>query len=297
MVVFSVLMFFLIGILYFALHVTKTKIVHHDPEVSEGGRDVIFAPAIIDSLNDITRVPTLYSGLVDKINVKIGEKVKKGEVLFSLDNSLIKTNLIINKITRDQTENELRIQKRALTHALFQLKRLRGADRRAISQAELKDKMYEVAMDRMKITQAEHGLTLATEHLKNAERVFNQYTIKSPQNGIVLQINAHLNEYVGRAEPIVLLGDEKKIIVRVSIDERDIQHYISDAPAFLTSNANRSLKIPLTFLQKNSYIVTLTRFNSTSRVQEVLYYFNRKEHLDFAAGQEFDAMIEIRKHA
>lgn len=253
----------------------------------------IIAPAIIDSLNDITRVPTLQGGLVKTINVTVGQIVKKGHPLFSLDSAMAENSVLIHKITLEQSKNMLLIQQKALKHAEHQLNRLKDIDKRAISRADLQEKIHEINMGRVKVTQAQHNLELALANLKNAELTLRQFTTLAPKDGIVLQINAHVNEFVGGAQPIIFLGDAKKIIVRVSLDERDSQRFTPGAAAYISSSDNLALKIPLTFMQMDRYIVTQERLNS--RVQEILYYFNRADYPNLVAGQQFDATISIRK--
>lgn len=291
---YSVLAFFLSWFL-FHLPFTHRTLPKEDNVTSQTYQDALIAPAIIDSLSDITRVPTLQSGIIKQINVKVGENVRKGQVLFVLDNSLPKNQLNIQKIVLEQAKNELLIQQKTLKHAQYQLHRLKNLDKRAISRAELNEKIHEVTMGEIQITQAENHLALALANLKNAEFGLNQFTIAAPKNGVVLQINAHKNEFVAATQPVILLGDAQKVMVRVSLDERDVQHFHPQAKAFMTSNENPDLKIPLTFIQLDKYIVTLERLNS--RVQEALYYFSREDYPNLVAGQQFDATISVRTDA
>jgi macrolide-specific efflux system membrane fusion protein len=257
--------------------------------------DSIVAPAIIDSPNDVVRIPTLQSGIIQKLFVQLGDSVKKGQILFSLEDTLAKNNLAIQKINVDRAQNDLTLQTKTLHHAQEQLARIRNLDRRAISQAELQEKAYEVSMGEVQVRQAQDNLELAKANLSNALVTLSQYTITAPDEGVVLQINSHVNEFVQSAQPIILLGDAHKVIVRVSLDERDTQRFNDQAAAYITSTENPSLKIPLIFLHLNRYIVTQERLNS--RVQEILYYFDRKKFPNLIAGQQLEANILIRNSA
>lgn len=265
----------------------------HEALASEN--ETLVAPAIIDALNDITRIPTLQQGIIKHIYVKVGQKVNKGQALFSLDDTLAQNTVNIQKIVAEQAKNAVLIQTKQLEHAISQLERIKSLDKRAISQAELHEKIHEVSMGKMQLAQIQHNLALALANLDNEELALSQFTTVAPKDGIVLQINIHKNEFVGGAQQIILLGDAKKVIVRVSLDERDTQRFHSKASAYLTSNDNPELNIPLKFIQLDRYIVTLERLNS--RVQEALYYFNRDDYPDLAAGQQFDANISVRTDA
>lgn len=287
------LLFLIVGI-WFLLTPRIPRSIHSN--ASHVVDETIVAPALIDSLNDITHIPALQSGVLKKLEVVAGQRVVKGQVLFSLDSGLVENNVHIQKIMLEQAQNQLRIQQQKIIHTKTELARLRSLDQRAISQSDLQNKQYEVEMETIQLTQAERQLALAIANLKQAELIQNQYTVIAPKKGIVLQVNAHVNEFIGTSQPVLLLGDIDKVMVRVSLDERDIIRFHPTMPAFLTSNDNKKLKIPITFLRLNQYIVTQERLNF-SHVQEAIYYFNRKSYPNIIAGQQLDANIPIDNHA
>jgi membrane fusion protein, macrolide-specific efflux system len=252
----------------------------------------IVAPAIIDAVNDITRVPTIQNGIVKKINVTVGQMVKKGAVLFALDDTVAQHNVTVNKIALQDAENNLTIQKNNLKHAQSQLKRLKSIDKRAINQADLREKTHEIKMAVMQLVQLKHHLDSAKANLSNAELALNQYNVVAPKDGIVLQINAHVDEFLGSGSPIILLGDAQKVIVRVSIDERDVRKFASNSLVYLTNSEDDKLNIPLTFIQLDGYIIVNDRLNA--RVQEAIYFFDRSAYPKFAAGRQFDAHIAVK---
>ena len=279
---------------FFLFKPRSTQSTH--PNKMRSSAEKIVAPAMIDSLSDITHIPALQSGVLKKLNVVAGQRVAKGQPLFSLESSLVENNVNIQKIMLQQAQNQLQIQQQKITHNKAQLARLSSLDQRAVSQSDLQNKQYEVNMETIQLTQAQRQLALAVANLKQAELIRDQYSVVAPKNGIVLQVNAHVNEFVGSSQPVVLLGDIHKVMVRVSLDERDIMHFQPTKPAFLTSNENKKLKIPITFLRLNQYVVTQERLNF-SHVQEAIYYFNRKDYPHIIAGQQLDANIPINSHA
>ena len=284
-----VLLLFLI--FYFVFH--RVDVINQsNSSLLSFQNEKIVAPAMIDSLRDISRVFALQSGVVKQINAQVGQQVKKGALLFSLDSVLPENNVNIQRISRLQAENALVIQQKNLKHTRNQLARLRSLDKRAISQAELQEKIHEVNMGVVQLKQAKNNLALAKANLKNAKLILDQYSMVAPKNAVVLQINAHTNELVGGGQPIMLLGDANKVIVRVSLDERDVERFYPEGTAYITSNATVPLNIPLTFLQLEQYIVTQDRLNS--RVQEILFYFNRADYPKVVAGQQMDATISVR---
>lgn len=259
---------------------------------SESKEKQIVAPAIIDSLSDITHISTLQSGVVKHLHVKVGDDVKKGQRLITLNDTFARNNVNIQKIAKQEAESVLFLQRNQLTHLERHLRRLKSVDKRAISRVDLLEKTHEVAMAKIQLAQAENHVVLVRANLKNAELILREFHLVAPKDGVVLQLNAHINEFVGAGQPTVFLGNAKKTMVRVSLDERDIQHFRSTAVAYITNNEKLALKIPLTFMQLNRYIVTQERLHT--RVQEVLYYFNRDEYPNVVAGQQFDAHILLQ---
>lgn len=252
--------------------------------------DVIIAPAIIDSLADITRIPTLQSGVIKDIHVKVGQLVKKGEPLFSLNSELIENTRHIQQLNAEETKSNILIQEKHLKHLRHQLAKLKRLDKRAISQSELHDKAHEVNMTNAQLKQAYLKHEQALSDLQNTELVLSQYTTVAPKDGIILQVNTHPNEFVNYGQPILFLGDAKNIIVRVSVDERDAGRFRANSKAELVlSYEDPTLNVPLSFIQLDQYIVIQERLNS--RVQEILYAFDRSKHPEFIAGQLFDAKI------
>lgn len=287
---YSLSFLFVMGVLFSFIQKYQGFIPPHQPISIEN--EEIIAPAITDAFNDMTRVPILQSGLVKKIHVRVGQVVKKGEPLLSLDDTSATQNVNVSQISLIQAKNSVIIQRKNLKHIHTQLKRLKSIDPRAISRSELREKTHEFKMANIQLEQLKHNLDIAKANLENATFALKQYTIVAPKNGIVLQMNAHVNEYVGTLQPIIFLGDAKKIIVRISIDERDIKHFSPQASVYLTNNDNEQLKIPLRFIQLDRFIIMQERLNS--RVQEALYFFNRNDYPNLAAGQQFDAHIAVK---
>ena len=67
---------------------------------------------------------------------------------------MAKNNLHIQQLTFDEAQNELFIQEKMLKHARYQLKRLKKLDPRAVIQAEIKEKIYEINLGKIKKRQA-----------------------------------------------------------------------------------------------------------------------------------------------
>lgn len=255
----------------------------------------IVAPAMVDTFNDIMRIPTLQAGVLTSIPVKVGQHVKKGQTLFAIDHAMAQNEVAIQSIHLLQAQNKVELRDQQLMHTKAQLTRLQSLDQRAISSADLQEKRHEMDLRNIQLTEAKNEEALAEQHLKRGQLNLQQFSMAAPRDGVVLQINAHRHEAVSPGQIIVLLGDAQKVMVRVSLDERDAQRFDPQAKAYITSNEDPSLKIPLTFKQLDRVIITAERLNS--RVQEALYFFKRTKHPTIIAGQQVDATIAVHSKA
>jgi multidrug efflux pump subunit AcrA (membrane-fusion protein) len=251
----------------------------------------IVASAIVDSMVDLTRVLTMQSGLIQSIDVSIGQTVKQGQLLFSLVNTEAANHVAIQKNRLAQAKSGVLLSKIELDHVQSQYARLQRVDPRAISLADRQEKERELNLRQEQIKQAKYALSIAKTNLKNAKLVLKQFSVRAPSDGIVLQINAHPNELVTQTQPIMLLGDAEKIMLRVSIDERDAAHFNPHAPAYVAHNDAPEHKIPIQFLQLEPLIITQERLNA--RVQEALYYCRRTDLPSLIAGQQVSAYLSM----
>ena len=122
--------------------------------------------------------------------------------------------------------------------------------------------------------------------------------MRAPTSGRVLQLNLRVGEYVdGRAMPLVLFGDDRRLFVRVDVDESDAWRVDSGANATAFARGNPSLKIPLTFEYIEPHVIPKTSLTgrsterSDTRVLQVLYSFSRGD-LPVYVGQQLDVFIE-----
>ncbi len=289
----SVFLLFLIFLVFQMTLLSKRTEHKISPHRSHAPKALIVAPAVVDAINDILRIPTLQAGLITSLPIVVGQTVKKGQILCALDDAMARNHLTIQTIKLEQANNALLLHQKQIAHLKRQLTRLYEVDKRAISRVEIQEKKHEVTLQAMQLKEAQTNLDLAKANVREATLLLSQFTIIAPKDGVVLQLSAHLNDYVGSSQLIVLLGDLHKSIVRVSLDERDLQHFNPKARAYITSNEQPHLKIPLFFLQLDQYIVTQERLNA--RVQEALYYFDRSKYPQIVAGQQFDATIPMHR--
>ena len=287
--------------------------------VVRGSRDVPYSPAavepssvpynsyiagtgIIESGSEDIKIATSQSGVVAKIFADTGEEVDKGEPLFQLDTRAAEAELKVKRTDADvatarvaEAVANLQDKKNLLTLAES------IQDKRAISQQELDSRRYGVIVAEAGVATARAGLRKALADVATAETDLELLTVNSPVTGKVLQSNIDVGEYAKAdvlADPLMIVGSDKDLLVLVDIDENDAWRYKPGAPATGVLRGNPKVKIPLKFVQLEPYVIpkqSLTGEASErvdTRVLQVIYSFER-ENYPVYVGQQLDVWIEV----
>ncbi len=114
----SVLLLGLVGYGFWYYHTMNTKITEKREEAQklESDTAVVERGDLTNTLDDIrgtvrsNQSVYLYwqiSGTVDQVNVEVGDEVKKGDILATLDRSTIDSSIIEAQVTKEQAEESL----------------------------------------------------------------------------------------------------------------------------------------------------------------------------------------------
>lgn len=246
----------------------------------------IFGPGIVEASTENIAVGTPVSGLVTAIYVKWGDQVKTGDPLFKIDTRDLQAQLLPAVAKIKEAEASLAKVKNRLRV---------GEDLSpgvSISVEEMANRRFDVAVDEAVLASAE----AQAEQIKTAIEI---RTIRAPMAGRILQMKTRLGEFAqsgALSTPLMLLGDDTQLHVRVDIDENDVWRFQSCASAVASVRGNPDLKTALQFERTDPYVVpkTLLTGDSTqrpdTRVLQVIYSFNRAS-LAVYVGQQMDVFI------
>ncbi len=136
-------------------------------------------------------------GIVQAIRVKPGQRIKKGEVLIELDG-------VAQQASLDRARAKARALLPAVETTELELERaFELFDRDSLSQVELKKAQINLAMAQGNYQAAQADTRLAQYQLDNS-------ILRSPINGRVLQLHAHVGQYLNPAvtqTPLITLVD------------------------------------------------------------------------------------------
>lgn len=197
-------------------------------------------------------------GKVEKINFDLGDKVKKGQVLFEMDktDALLQLNQAASAV--EMAELNLKIMSgTAYEQQIIQLKSAvasaeinyndaktnleiiktlyeAGAESkfnydRAMSQVELAKQQYETAKANLElIEQKSHAESVETAQAQLnqakaaydiAKNAVDNMSVISPISGIVSAMNVKVGEYVSTAAPSFIIIDDSSYIIEVDVNE------------------------------------------------------------------------------
>lgn len=248
----------------------------------------IAASGIIESLDRNISIGAPISGLIEHLSVEVGEKVSKDQLLFKIDGRDLQAQLpVLHANVAVAEANLKRVEE--------QLQRLRSVqDPRAVCIDEVRTRCSDVAI-------AEAQLKAAQAQVDQAEQLLNRLSVAAPKAGVILQNNIRKGEYfsANSGKAALLLGDISSLQVRTDIDEQNASRFDSAGQAYAYPKNNSELKIPLTFVRIEPYVIPKASLTGGSeervdtRVLQVLYSFEEPEEFHVYVGQQMDIFISM----
>ncbi len=241
---------------------------------------------VVEPKSELIQIGTEIAGVVRLVHVKVGDKVKKGDPLFTLDTRDIEAQIIA-------LEASLVTAKLQASDADAQYKIVESiTDKRAISKDELNRKKFaaQIAVARVGEIEAQ---------LKKNRTTQNRMTVIAPINGEILSLNVRPGEFAGATgstEPLLRMGDTSKLHVRVEIDEENTRFVEPTAAAYGLKRGDTSQKVALAFVRIEPYIrpkqnLAVAGQRVDTRVLQVIYAIVSSENTAIV-GEQLDVFIE-----
>jgi len=252
--------------------------------------NAIVASGIIESADRNVAIGVPQPGIVTVILADVWNSVNKGDPLFQIDDRDLRAQLVVQQAN-------IAVAEATVNRFQDQLNRLESvSDPRAVSKEEVRTRQHDVAV-------AIAQLASAKAQANQTEQLIDRLTVRAPKEGVVLQNNIRLGEYVSSstAIPAMLLGHLDNLQVRVDIDEQNACRIQPNqtAVAFLKNNTSRP--IPLHFERIEPYVVPKKSLTGSSeekvdtRVLQVIYSFSKPKDLNLYVGQQADIFIQDKE--
>ena len=259
------------------------------PSVTAPFASYVSGAGITETGRGNVAVGTAVFGVVSELYVQVGDRVEAGSPLFKIDDRDLQARLVVARAKA--VEAEAAVAKPE--HRLAFLKRLQGQDSSAVSKELLSDVRDDARV-------AESALGSAKAEVAQIEVEIARHLVCAPGSGRILQINTRVGEYAegaGQSKPLMLLGDDARMYLRVDVDENDAWRIRPQAPARAYVRGNPQLQLPLRFEYIEPYVAAKSALTGQStersdvRVLQVVYSFERGA-LPVYLGQQVDVYIE-----
>jgi multidrug efflux pump subunit AcrA (membrane-fusion protein) len=278
----------------------------------------IFGPGIVEASTENIAIGTPVSGIVTVVYVKWGDKVKAGAPLFKVDTRDLEAQLIPANAKVKEMEAQLLPATAKVNEAEATAAKAAKAENRlkvgeglepgvSISAEEISNRRFDTGIDKATVASAQAQVEQIKSQIASAKAQVEQIkrdlevrTIRAPISGRILQMKTRLGEYAQSgvlSTPLMLLGDDSTLHVRVDVDENDAWKFRPCASAMASVRGNPDIKTPLQYVRTDPDVVPKvlltgdTTQRTDTRVLQVVYSFDPKI-LPLYVGQQMDVFIE-----
>lgn len=262
-----VVVFFIIGIFVVSLW---TKPVYVDTRsIVEGSlqKQETFIGYI--NFKEISNVASQSQGIVQEVYFHIGQKVKKGQRLLSIDDDLLQKDIQIKQARLSQATYSLQRQEN-------ELKRYKNLlETQSIPLQEYENLQYQLKSQESNLTALKAELEISQVELKKK-------MIYAPFDGIVVEQKAHIGEWVNVGEAIGQI-----------LNNSDIEAIV-DVPSSIAKNikVNQSVNLAINGKHHQGKIIALIpKADIHSKTFPV--HISLKNNGNFLDGMAVEAMLNV----
>lgn len=256
---------------------------------------------LVEASSNNIGIGTSLPGIVQRVLVKVGDRVGAGDALFQIDDREQQAELLLKQANLLKAGAAVDEALASLEDARSQYALVRHVgDARAVSTDDVLRRRNAELLARARLDSVRAAVVAADADIKLTQAEIARLTVRSPIDGEVLQVNIRPGEFAQTgvlSPPLMLLGNLDRLYVRVNIDENDAWRFRPQTRAVASMRGNRDLRTDLAFVRVEPYVTPKQSLTGSStervdtRVLQVLYSFDRSA-LPAYVGQQMDVFIE-----
>ena len=205
----------------------------------------VYASGTIKS-KDQYQVYSKVNGIIKELYVKEGDLVSKGQVIMTLSNEAQAlsyenakqlaefSSMVSNKEKLQQAQTEMEVAKLKLNNEaslLDRQKKLWAQEIGTKNELDQRELVYQTALSfydasKLKYNDLQKQLKFQTQQTQKSAAIsslnMNDYIIKSELNGKIYSILKEKGEMANTQSAIAIIGDAKRFIIELQVDEYDI---------------------------------------------------------------------------
>jgi HlyD family secretion protein len=261
---------------------------------------------IVEPASEVIDIGSALSGLVTDVRVRPGDRVAKGDVLFTVDARAARAQLDQSAAATAEARAAIAEASAAQRTARQQLDLYRNlGDPAAVSRAEVIRAEGEEAAATSRLGLARARLASAQAAAAAARTEIERLVIRAPIAGEILAVNIRAGEFVatqgGSATAFIQMGETNPLHVRVDIDENEVARVKLGAPAVVSPRGAAELHVNATFVRAEPQVVPKRSLTNSAaervdvRVLQLIYALPPSDA--FRVGQQIDAFIPAKAAA
>ena len=275
-----------------------------DPPVPPAPKPYIHsvsATGIIEALSENVAIGVPVSGLVKQVNVKVNQPVKRGDVLFRLDDADLRAQEVSVIAQQGVAAASVKVAEAELAKLKSQLARIESVnDPRAVSQDDLDRRRQDVAVAEARLVSATAESAAADSERTRLGILIDRLTVRSPRDGEVIQVNIREGEYAANIprSPAMIVGDLSRLQVRADVDEQNATRIRAGQKGTASLKGDPGVSFPLQFVRVEPYVIPKVSLTGAStervdtRVLQVIFSFDKPADPPVYVGQQVDVYIE-----
>ncbi len=260
----------------------------------------VAATGILEATRENVRIGATKSGLVQKVFVGVGSKVKTGDPLMQLDNREATARLETARSQLEVLQATVRTEEVQRADANDQLARIIKLEKSNVATEEEKTrKQFLVDASTARLGKIKADIKALESQIRQVETELEILTVRAPRDGTILQVNTRAGEYanVTSVEPWIILGDVDTLQIRADVDEQDAPLVQPNQSAFAFLKGDTKNKIPIRFVRIEPYVVPKRSLTGDSaervdtRVLQIIFEMDRPQ-TPIYVGQQVDVYIQ-----
>lgn len=258
------------------------------PKIILPFKNFVAGVGIVEAKDKNIVLSSLKSGIIKKVFVHTGDSIKKGALLFTLDDSALVHQITVAK-------QALILAKMKLKVANDQLDIIKKTKK--ISSQMVTNEKYESKEDNVEV--AKKALLLAQTKVEMLEKNRALYKVYAPIDGYVLVSTLNVGAFFSQNSKQLIIG-KKAFNLRVFVNEYDIWKFEPNTKAIAFVRGHPEMKVQLHYLYTVPYVVAKTNLTGKStertdtRVLQVVYGVTKTDFPLFV-GEQLDVFIETSK--
>jgi HlyD family secretion protein len=271
------------------------------PPATSPYKKAIAGSGIIESKTTNIEPSALVGGIIEKIYVDVGARVKKGDPLFALDQQMAQAEIVVKQAQVKQAQAALKQAEATVKSSKDRLNiAMKLHVHKVISEDDFLTRKNTHLIDLASYASAQEALRVVQSELKQAQVNLDVRTVRAPVDCDVLQANLNTGEYASPgAKGLMVLGETQKLNIRVDIDENEAWRFKKGAKAIAYIRGNRDIKLDLTFVRLELFVIPKVSLTGSptervdTRVLQPIYEFDPHTIQDgIYVGQQVDVFIE-----